>query len=324
MIDTHKIMVSILKMMTWFLGVTFTSKLFFDYSLFKYIYKKFCIICTVYLFIQMISWNTLHVYLPNLFNIGFFKPLYEQYSAESYVTYLSAIGFGRFSSFLAEPSYYGILMVISLVILLFDEFENKELPIKYQMYVLTLILGIWISTSTASILFVAFIILVYFIKIKASKKLIVLLIVLPVIIGTVLMAKNNHYSNPITSFFFDKVTTMGTSGRVGGSYQELNQLNPLQKLFGVGLSNEGVVTHSSYFNAITGLLMEYGFIGFLLFVLYLLKMYFSKKSIALHVLMIIYFAAMAQGGYLFNLYGILLFSIMQKFDDKSEKESVFT
>ncbi len=320
--DIRRIVVSLLKMATWFIGVTFTVKLFFDYTLFKIIYKKFCLFCTLYLFIQMISWNILRFYLPNIFNFGPLKPLYDQYSAESYVNYLSAIGFGRFSSFFAEPAYYGILMIISLVIILFDEYEKEELPSKYKVYAILLILGIWCSTSTASIIFVMFVICAYFYKSNIKDKAIILLLV--VVVGMVMLSKGKD--NPLTSFFITKVTTMNDSGRVGGSYEELLKLNFLQMLFGVGMSNEAVITDTSYFNAITGIIVEYGIIGFIIFISYLINMYFKSKSCSLHVLMIIYVAAMSQGGYLFNLYGILIFSLIQnigKSVNNSTQKSIF-
>ena len=303
--NIHKVFTSSLKIFTWFFGVTFTKKVLFDFSLFKPYYRKFCIICTAYLFLQMISWNGAHIYLPNLFSFGFLKPSYEQYSATAYINYLTDIGLGRFSSFFAEPAYYGILMIINLVIIFFDEYYPEGLSGRAKLESLFLIVGIWFSTSTAAIVFGIFIIAVYFVKTDMSDKF--LLLLLSICIGGLLIFVSS--TNTLTSFFVEKISTIGTSGRIGRSYAELIKLSPLQRIFGVGLSNEGIITETTYFNVFTGLIIEYGIFGFFFFLHYMYKIYRNVKSIALHVLIIIYLAAMFQGGYLFNLYGIVFFCV---------------
>ncbi len=308
MISPTSIITSVLKILTWFLGVTFTASCLFDYSIFKAYYKKFCVVCTIYLFLQMLSWNIMHVYLPNLFDFGPLHPLYEQYSSAAYVNYLSAIGFGRFSSFFAEPAYYGIMIVVGLVIMLFDE-EPERTGNGVSPWVLLLMLGVWLSTSTASIVFVIFILAVYYFKTNITNKLLLFFIG----ISVAFLSLNIFTNTTLGGFFIDKMTTMGTSGRVGQSYSELSRLSWPQRLFGVGLGNINIVTESKYVNEFTGLMMEYGLTGFIAFLIYMVKLYKREKSTALHVLIVIYLAAMAQGGYLFNLYGILLFSIALSF-----------
>ena len=303
--NTSAIFINVLKIITWFMGVIFTSSMLFDYSVFNPYYKKFSVICTCYLFLQMISWNSVHIYLPNLFDVGPLHPFYEQYSSSAYVNYLSSIGFGRFSSFYAEPAYYGIMMVIALIIILFEDDMNEELSRKSQLISVLLILGIWLSTSTAAIAFAIFIIAIYFFKTDMKNKSMLLIMLLSIAVLAAMFITNNTLGN----FFLGKMTSIGSSGRVGQSYKELNNLSSLQKLFGVGLGNIGIVTNSSYVNEFTGLIMEYGIIGFIVFLWYMIKLYLKERSIALHILIIIYMAAMAQGGYLFNLFGILIFTV---------------
>ena len=289
------------------MGVTFTARELFDYELFKPFFRKFCVFCTIYLFLQMFFWNAGRIYLPNVFDFGIIKPMYEQYSAAKYIKYLTAIGFGRFSSFFAEPAYYGIMMIINLIILVFDIYYPQGLSNEAKIETLFIILGIWVSTSTAAIVFVVAIVLVYFVKTNMSDKF--LLIIVAVSVGMFLISSAE--SNILGSFFISKLTQMGESGRVGASYAELDNLSTLQLIFGVGMNNEGVITESLYFNVFTGLIIEYGVLGFSIFLLYLYKIYETSDNIALHILIIIYMAAMFQGGYLFNLYGILFLSIAQ-------------
>lgn len=305
------IAVSLLKIFTWFIGVTFTSKFLFDFEIFKPYYRKFCIVCTGYLFLQMLTWNCAHIYLPNLFEFGPIKPLYETYSASSYINYLSSLGFGRFSSFFAEPAYYSLMMAIGLILTLFDEFDIKKITSRIKIEAAIIILGVWLSTSTAGILFVCFIVVVCFIKTNMQNKF--LLAFASISVGFLLFV---YLSNsPLTTFFFNKVSTMDTSGRVGGSYYELKNLSFSQTLFGVGCANQGVVTSNTYMNVFAGLIMEYGVLGIICFLYYIFKMYIRVNSTALHVLVIVYLAAMSQGGYLFNLYGILIFTIALHFTE---------
>lgn len=78
---------------------------------------------------------------------------------------------------------------------------------------------------------------------------------------------------------------------------------------GVGLANSGIVYKAKYMNEFTGLIINYGVIGFIFFLFYMYKLLIRVKSTALHVLVIIHLLIMSQGGHLFNLYGIIIFTI---------------
>ena len=303
--DYTQVIKNLLKIFTWLLGVTFAYKTLFDFDLFKPYFRKFCVICTAYLFIQMLAWNTSRVYLPNLFDFGAIRPLYEQYSAEAYISYLSSIGFGRFSSFFAEPSYYGIIMVMDLILIFFVDVNKNKMDRKTFFEVLYIICGVWVSTSTAAILFSIFIIIAYIIRGRISDKLLFLMIG-ACVFCYVLFASTN---SSLLDFFFNKVTTMKDSGRVGGSFVQLSYLSPIQKLFGVGLGNSFIVAKEEYMNQITDMIISFGIVGLTAFFLLFIKLLFSRMSYALFVLIMIYIAAMFQGGYVFNVYGILIMCI---------------
>jgi hypothetical protein len=317
-VNLSEVLKEFLKMATWLFGITITAKYCFDYHIFKAWYRKFCLFCTFFLFFQAISWNFLGFYLPNLFNFGFLVPLYEQYSATSYINYFSAISFGRFSSLFAEPAYYGILMVLDLIIVIFNS-NSARLSTKHnRIEIFIIIMGIWLSTSTAAIIFVVFIIGVYMITSKNVDKYYILILILSILFFLFFVFENSM----LLSFFVEKITTLASSGRVGWSYSRLNDLSSWQFLFGVGMGNFGVVYDSSYFNQVTGLIIEFGLLGVICFFIYLVVFFFKRKTLSLFVLLVVYIAAMAQGGYLFNLYGILFFSVAQYIKPEKKKRLV--
>ncbi len=303
--DTAGSIKILLKLFTWMFGVTFVYNTLFDFESFRPYFRKFCIVCSFYLLIQMIAWNTVKIYIPNLFNFGIIHPLYEQYSAEAYINYLSTIGFGRFSSFFAEPSYYGIVMVLDLLMIFFVDVNDKKFDKKSLFEVLFIILGIWISTSTAAIIFSMLIVVAYIIRGRSSDKIIFIFIG-TCVLGFILFVNQNA---TLLDFFYDKISSMGDNSRVGGSFDQISNLSTIQKVFGVGMGNYSIVTEREYMNQITGFIMSYGFVGLFAFFILLIKLIFTRFRYSLFILMMVYIAAMFQGGYVFNIYGILIICI---------------
>lgn len=321
-ININGVIVSISKLIVWAVSIGITNYIFFDKQLITKWMIKFSIICTGYLILQYIFFYFFSIYLPNIFNIPFIPPYNNDY-----LLYTDFINYSYFrpASFFSEPAFYSNFIMITLVMFMFDKSIKH-----YKRLVFFFVLGIFLSTSTAGIILTIPLLVLFIIKNYSRKKTIPYLII--GIIGCSLFIvyintrtdteiMNNKFLATI-KYTIDKTDTISESRRVGDSFDHLIQLTNLQKLHGIGIGNENVFFNSDhlYLNSITFLIVTTGYIGLIIFLIFLSFKFIKIKYIGSKYLIICYLIKCFASSLAFGVYGILYLSIAFYLEYEYRKE----
>ena len=219
--------VGIMKLTVWSLMISIVAKYFYDNHYIKKWLVIVGVILTIYIIVQTLFFYVLHIYLPNIFNIGFLKPYDEGYA--DYDT-LSNVSILRPGSFLSESSFYGNYMICSLAVVLGTGL--KEMKKKDWLTAAFFSLGIIVSTSTSAIVFLALIWLVFLIASKSVKTIVGVLTfaVLFIALSFILLPLNPGFSNALR-YAFNKFTYLDQSSRFGKSFSYLDLLTTRQFVY---------------------------------------------------------------------------------------------
>lgn len=321
-ININNLIISISKLIVWAVSIGITSYTLFDKQSITKWMIRFSIICTGYLILQYIFFYFFSIYLPNIFNIPFIPP----YNAD-YLQYSEFINYSYFrpSSFFSEPAFYANFIMITLVMFMFDKSIKH-----YKQLVIFFTLGIFLSTSTAGILLTIPLQVLFIIKNYSWKKMIPYLIIgimgcslFIVYINTRTDAEimNNKFLATI-KYTINKTDTMSDSRRVGDSFDYLIQLTNLQKLHGIGIGNEKNFFNSEhlYLNSITFIITTTGYIGLIIFLIFLSFKFIKIKYIGSKYLIICYLIKCFASSLAFGVYGILYLSIAFYLEYEYRKE----
>ncbi len=319
-LSVSSVLVGNLKVLTWVLMITVVAAEFFDLDkLIKWM-VRISVVLTIYIIIQTVAFYVFAVYLPNIFSIGPIQPY-----AEGYANYEAFSGNSmlRPGSLLSEPAFYGNYVLCTLAMYLEKYFD--KMGKKRWVIVLFLSLGIIVSTSTAAIVLLGLVWVIYLYKIKVNKVWIALLGVALVVVfavssGVLHITSRGGLLNAL-KYAFDKFEYLDSSARVGKSYHYLSMLNLPQKLFGVGIGNDlhylASITNTTsevYVNSITSIIVQMGYIGLAVFVTFIVYLYYKilkQKDTLAFVLLSIYCIKGFVSGIYFSTYGILfMFVIM--------------
>ncbi len=304
-IQINSVINNLLKTTVWALAITVLAPIYLDMDTFQAFFRKFCIFCTIYIFAQNIAWLIGRVFIPNLYTIGPIHPLYDQYSQDTLRDYIVSTNLVRFGSVLSEPSFYGHLMLIDLILILFNNKGRNELSTPKLAECIFVSSGIVLSTSTGAIVFLAVVWTIYFLVGKSIRSLVTLM--LGVGIASYILFVSPLKNNTTINWFVYKLTNMDTLGRVGKSFSNLGFLTSRQWITGVGIGNTGVIVEG-YLNSFTSIIISFGIIGFGAFLLFAISI-FHRGGLITKVLIIIYILGSFQGAIAFSLYGMLYISI---------------
>ena len=307
------------KYFIWAFMISFGSSIIFNKNELMKWMIRISIVLLIYLIIQSISFYVFSRFLPNIIEIG---PLHA-YDA-GYAD--SDLGEGfiiRPASFLSESSFLGAYFMCTLIMVLVE--NQKQYSKKLFRLALLFTMAIILTTSTSAMVMIPIIWLFLGSSSYKNNKLffwIILVGLIWVLISLVAVFSSLGDSDNalIYSFFysFDKFENLENSTRFGNSYAFLNYIPGYLKILGVGIGNEVpflkplVFSEHYYMNSTTMTLMQVGWAGmtvFVLFLLYLIKLSIKYKAVGVPVLVLIYFLEGFGSGIWLGTYGILFMFI---------------
>lgn len=318
-----------IKLGTWAVAISITSQILIDYSKLIIWLKRIANISTVYLIIQSVFFYVFKITLTNLFTFGFIKPNYDYYFSYG----ISQADSYRPASFFAEPAFYGYYVMLVLVLVLFNDEGLKE---KWRQCVF-LTVGLLLSTSSSAIYLCIVVWIVYLVQ-SARGWIKILAYMIAGIIGAVLLSLYNTVNwvalssmgsfGRTISYSINKISNATILSRIGGSFDYLEHLDNLHRVFGIGIGNEfsyissGQDDTSVYMNAATTLLFWGGIIGAFLFSIMLIYLFRNTRSIPARVLIILYAIGGLYSGIYFSIQGIFYLMIIM-YISQSKESSVY-
>lgn len=305
-----------IRLFLWTFTLSLTSYFFFNFSIFQKWVIRIGIVSTLYVFIQFIAWGFFAIYLPSVLNNNIFQPVSEGYADIESLTNFYNTRFIRPASFFGEPSYYAYYAIFTIILILF---KNNQIRMKRE-YLLSLLLstGVLISGSTAGLFLLVFIWIIHFLKVGyyylqkrkvGSIKLFGYLCFIIFILFVLILSNTISVDN--ISLTFNKIFNYKESARIGGSYELLDNLKGIEKLFGVGFGNEDIYLgiEGIYYNSITIIILSSGYLGLMLFALYSFKVIFGNKN-NYRIVGIIYVVLCFTSSILYSSFSILYLSVV--------------
>lgn len=309
--------VGISKLWVWILIASITVKKYYDRDLITKWFFRFSMIMTVYIVFQSVLYYGPHIYLPNIFEFGPLQPYVEGYA--NYERLGNAVML-RPAGLLSESSFYGNFIFITTALYL-----EKNISVLYGkklLFVLFLSFGIILSGSTSAIIFQAFLLFVYLRRIKTSRTILaILLLVIIVTAGSIVLRDffESSFIGRTLNYSFRKFDYLDRSTRFGKSYGYLSLIS--KELLGLGVGiGEGnyLIKRLSgidvvYLNSLTSLIVESGIVGCFLFsrfILKLLRMSLRTNSLTTMSLIACYFVKGVASGIWFSTYGVIFMYVI--------------
>lgn len=314
-INTNELLVYCLKTGSFMLGVIFLNEGFLDFKKVSNTFIKASFVFTCYFYLQFFLWITVGYFLPNLFDVGPFTPMYDGYGADGYLEYITRLGMARPASFFSEPSFYADLCVEAVALLLFRVYD-LEIIEKLRGILMVFFSGACIlSTSTSGIVLLGLLLLGYAVlhSGRSISKAIVSFVSTFIVLLIILYLLQEFYPS-LYNFTITKLLNVQESGRVGNALKIISKLGGLDLWIGVGAGNSSIFFGETYLNAASGILISFGIVGFVLFVMtYFL--YGQRLCNYSTLLLILYFIKICQSGALYNLYGFLTVVVIRFVND---------
>lgn len=302
------------------ISISVVPYIFCDYKVVLKWLIKISTAATVYLIIQYIAYYILSLRLTNIFEIGFLRAYVEGHGVVSDIYGMSQ--YFRPASFFVEPSYYGTYIVCTLTMYLYE--KRKSFGRKETLYSLFLSIGVLMSTSTASIYLLVLLWCIYFCQNWKNPKFVIVLLVIPLIIILALIL--NTQGDNIYEFFgsfgdtlrytIEKPQLYGTSSRLGGSYTYISYLEGIQKFIGIGIGNGesyiAAITGEDYvyMNSITLILFWCGYLGILVYAIFVIALIKNNKDKCSQMLILIFIIKGFSSAIFFNFYSILILTVI--------------
>ena len=301
------------KLLLWALVLSLLITENFDQQTFKKLVLYIAVIATVYLILQLLFFIFFGINLPNRLLFGLF-----QFTSEEG---LSPLAVYRPYSFFVEPAYYGTYIVCVLAFILFDEIRLNNRKFSICLF---LSIGAVMSTSTSAIIMLGVLYFLYFLKIletigrrgiKFSRIVFVLFLILLIIYlliayESILLSLGDFGRSILRSI--NKLQRLDQSARVGASFDYLEGLEGLPLLLGSGIGNEysflGIP--ESYMNSVTRLVLNSGYIGLAIFLIYLIYLGLKFKDYLSWFFLILYASKCYSGNAMFSLAGIFMLTFL--------------
>lgn len=314
-LDTSFIVKDISKYLIWACMISFGSSYLFDKSEILKWMIRISIVLLVYLVIQYIFFYGLSYYLPNIIEFGPFRAYDSGYASEE----LGEAFIIRPASFLSESSFLGNFFTVTLIMVLVE--NEIEYSKKFLRLAIVFTIGIILTSSTSAMIQLPVIWLLLGKNCFKNNKVLSTVSIVALIWGLIsIFAVFNTLGDSdnalVYSFFyaFNKFDNLEKSTRFGNSYAFLNYIPESLKILGVGIGNEVaflkqfVSSDHYYMNSVTLMLVQVGYFGFVLFVLYLVSL--VRKSIIYKekgaiVLIMLYFVHGFGSGMWLGTYGVL-------------------
>jgi hypothetical protein len=275
------------RLIFYFTLISIVGKVYFDFFYAIRIYKLICIIASIYLILQTISFYLFNLVLPSTLQ---FLPLYknEAYQSINFTEVYARLF--RPQSFFLEPGVFSQYILVGLIACLFkiNKFqENRNLNLAI-FFSFSLIL----SLSAQGIIITLIIWIIWFLfglnNLKLSKKLLILYFgVIGTIVLFFLILNIEPLRQATLGRFVYGTSYDSTNVRVVRGFQVYGNLDDIYKLIGVGFGNitifvlkhgittandlyaqikGGVVVYNyEYMNAMAYVLVSSGVIGFVTF-----------------------------------------------------------
>jgi hypothetical protein len=269
---------------------TTNNRDFFDS--FKKIYITVCVVLSFVTIAEEFLYITTGMLIPMKFS---FLPLNEEMAALGYrFGYNGRGGYVGFSPFFSEPAHMSQYMLPALLLLLAD--ENKKHDRKNTIFMILIEVAIVLSTSTYGILASGVMIVFYLVigKTNAAKRLrkIVLLFLPVMIIVFAYFIKGRLFYD--TTSATSIMSSDKTAYRLFRGFMYYAQFPFINKAFGVGFNNftSFIQAHnlhyayeiisdkvvSEYLNGFSQALIYGGIITFILFIVFLVRLYRNGTS----------------------------------------------
>lgn len=245
---------------------------FFDRKIGISLYKKICVISTIFLFLQILVVKFWGYYIVGTIP-GF--PLMRNELAEFNQTIMNAGYLIRPRSFFAEPAHYVSYVSIYLAIGLFTKKNN------YKEYFAEIIIsiGIIVSNSATGMIVLAFLWAMWILKnfnIRRIdvKKLLMIIILFPIAINIVI-------SSEYFKTFLERTFGFGGEGLGSAAVGRFSNFMWAFSSENVSVGNfifgRGMIEIDKYIPGIPSMFYYFGIIGSLIFVLIMLSMFIKAK-----------------------------------------------
>lgn len=310
------IVIAFTKLLMWICIPTIAIKKFGEYEQIRRWMMIFANVLTIYIILQTICFYTIHLYLPNIFNIGILKPYVAEYADYSRLSNTSIL---RPGSLLSESSFYGNF-VLCTIVMCFDALKDGEKKLLKE--ILFLSVGVVVSTSTSAIVLLLVVWLVYLKKIPNKLKPFMYALIAIVLGYLTIVAigstSNSGFAQAI-QYSLTKFQYASTSSRLGKSFDYLDEMKGIERIIGVGLGNSlsyiqnRTGNNHVYLNSVTSLLVEVGWVGITIFFSSMFALFRKIYTYRDKVLLLIFGVYIVKGfasGVYFSTYGILFMSIL--------------
>lgn len=253
----------------YYLVLFYGSKRFYSIEHGYKVYKIISYVCTAFLIIQTIASSVFGIYIPGQF--GPFALTDVELQIEKYNIY-SYYNLFRPDSFFREPAHYATFVSCFILLCSLREVNNKNI---FAMLFCTF--GVLLSGSTAGLVVVSLIWLDWgfrLLKKKGNLKYLFPILILVIVALSIVMRTN--------SFQIMINRTFNTRDAVNSRFDWLDSLDilktPLNWMFGMGNSSD-VIQLTGWIPGWVMILVDYGIIGVLLFVVaYLLLFLRTNES----------------------------------------------
>lgn len=319
--NTSRIIFTLLKLCVWGCYVTFGGKLFFNYKLFITYAQKVMVVTFIYLLFQYFAHYAIHLNLPASFNLGLIKANYENYE----IVYQASNAVFRPGSLWTEPGYLGYYYTGFLSICLFGNNPGNLIKNK-RMYILISCVGIMLSVSTGAMGIMIILLILKMVAGKGGKSFVIILLSIAAlaIFACILLQSDllNNLKGLNSSFdnTIYKLQHLDTEGRVGGSFEYVKLMNLPQRIFGVGVGNELAITDYTYFNGIVTLIIWIGYAGVLAWGLAFFKILRRSQTTLQRIMMVVFLIDGLYASIFFGAHSFIYLIFMLYYGSVKSKE----
>lgn len=215
-------------------------------------------VATLYLFTQILAWEAANTVLPSVISAPpVLQPVSEELADVDLLGEKFHSTYYRPSSFFAEPQYYSDYASLALLMALYLPGVRRR-----ALTTTTLTLGLIASTSTTALV-TAGVIWISFLLSRAWRVRIPIAAFPLAFLAAGLATYFGATQTTALTRSVSKLSELGSSVRVGGSFSVIPQLEGLEKFVGVGLGQEPHIlgNNATYVNSVTAIALGTGALG---------------------------------------------------------------
>ncbi len=333
-------LIQIIKLLIYSTAIIIIPTRYFDFELAKKVYTRVGIVLSIIVFIQYSIYLINGSFYPWVINSKYFPAIYvnDDYFSGAYLYMLGGSTF-RPASIFSEPALFAQFISPCLILNMFSE-DNKK---KYLILIL-ITLATFLGKSANGIVYIvviwiSFILIKMYLALKNKKfKLktsLVFLIFILFLLSPILIPKmsnllfgNEKYSiiNRISEIKDVKGETSG-SMRIIRGWQIYNKMSFKEKITGIGIGNilnyldihPYTVTmfsksYNGYMSGLSAIFVNFGLIGGLIFLWWLLKQFASKSKVSKSLSIFLLLYLIASNSFLSPQFVITIILVITTFD----------